>query len=379
MNHKIKISNFKCFNKSEFNEVEFSNLTICSGMNSVGKSTLIQTLLLLRQSAELYKKPYGKKNNVNILLNTSALHLGSTEQIMSDREPMYLELDGVGFTYRANTDKLSLHVVAFDRNDANKDKTTAALNLLFKKNFYYLNAERLGPRNYQKITSFNTLNNCCGINGEYTFDVIASNFGCEVAENRRFLYDNSKRNPDLEKQIEYWLAYIANGVQVQFSHDLFSQTAHMRVNQPDSGTQFASPYNFGFGISYVLPIITTCLFAQANSTIIIENPEAHLHPEGQSRMGRFLAQVSQDGLNVIVETHSEHIINGARIYALKNNISPEEICINNFSINENGEHRVERLTLNDKMEIQKWPDGFLDQEEKDLSELRRLRRSNNGE
>ena len=69
MNHKIKISNFKCFNKSEFNEVEFSNLTICSGMNSVGKSTLIQTLLLLRQSAELYKKPYGKKNNVNILLN----------------------------------------------------------------------------------------------------------------------------------------------------------------------------------------------------------------------------------------------------------------------------------------------------------------------
>ena len=66
MNYKIKASNFKCFKKSELSEVEFSNLTICSGMNSVGKSTLIQILLLLRQSAELYKNPSNDKIAVNI-------------------------------------------------------------------------------------------------------------------------------------------------------------------------------------------------------------------------------------------------------------------------------------------------------------------------
>ena len=129
----------------------------------------------------------------------------------------------------------------------------------------------------------------------------------------------------------------------------------------------------GFGISYLLPVIVTGLLAEPGSMLIVENPEAHLHPGGQSRIGQFLAQIAFAGVKVVVETHSEHVLNGMRVYSLKNKIAPERICINYFSINDRIPG-IERIPLNDRMDILKWPEGFFDQEEKDLAELRMLRR-----
>lgn len=113
------------------------------------------------------------------------------------------------------------------------------------------------------------------------------------------------------------------------------------------------------------------------SVFLVENPEAHLHPKGQSHIGYFLAMMAFAGVQIIAETHSEHVLNGIRIAALKNKISPEEICIHFFSINkeEGGiRHRVEQICLTDRMDLESWPDGFMDQEEEDLRTLRELRR-----
>jgi len=140
-------------------------------------------------------------------------------------------------------------------------------------------------------------------------------------------------------------------------------------------TGFISPYNFGFGISYVLPIIATGLMAPSNTMMIIENPEAHLHPCGQSRIGQFLAKVASDNIQVVIETHSEHVINGIRLACLREKIASENVCINYFSINSDSKppHEVKRISLNERMDIVEWPNGFFDQEGLDLQELRHLR------
>lgn len=363
---QVEIENFKCFSKRT--TISLSNLTVCTGMNSVGKSTLIQALLLMKQSVE--------STDLKVLLNNDALNLGSTNQIMLE-DKMFLSIDRQKFDYSAGEDKLSLVIKGVELEDTVFGLSKDSVEVIETEDLssiqvYFLNAERLGPRNYQEMKSHEILH--CGYHGEYTFDVIEKNPFAEVPSNRRFGLDSDKKVPDLGKQIDYWMSYIVNGVEVKFTSDIATQLSQMKVRQAALDTPFNSPYNFGFGISYVLPIITTGLIAKKNSLVIIENPEAHLHPAGQSRIGEFLAQVSSDDTQIVIETHSEHVVNGIRKYALRNSILPENICINYFLIdNKTQKHEVKRLQLNERMDILEWPSGFFDQEANDLKELRELR------
>lgn len=75
--------------------------------------------------------------------------------------------------------------------------------------------------------------------------------------------------------------------------------------------------NVGFGISYALPVIVALLSAKPGALILIENPEAHLHPEGQAKMAELISLIAQAGVQVIIETHSDHIINGILISCKK--------------------------------------------------------------
>lgn len=69
-----------------------------------------------------------------------------------------------------------------------------------------------------------------------------------------------------------------------------------------------SPLNTGFGTSMVFPILIACLTAKIGDTVIIENPEVHLHPKAQSKLADFFAFIAQLGVQVILETHCEHLI-----------------------------------------------------------------------
>ena len=77
-------------------------------------------------------------------------------------------------------------------------------------------------------------------------------------------------------------------------------------------TDFHRPVHVGFGLTQVLPIIVAALSRQRKDLLLIENPEVHLHPAGQAKMGRFLSQVAAAGVQVMIETHSDHVLNGVR-------------------------------------------------------------------
>ncbi len=362
--NKLTIENFKGYVVKT--SVDFSNITINVGMNSVGKSTIVQSILLIRQAIDEIHKYRGTQHNdfVIALNGPFDLQLGNFEQITANgTDDIYISYNDTKFVFKRNEDKFSLSF-SLDEKDSLLDSPD------WNSGFYYVNAERLGPRNYQDI--FDSKNRLCGYHGEFAFDTIEQYRNQNVIEGRRRIGESFTVNI-FSKQLEYWMDYIIPGIEFRTDEDIDTRTAKLKIRQTTLDTDFNSPHNFGFGISYTLPIIVTGLLAEQGSTLIIENPEAHLHPSGQSRIGQFLAQVAFSGVNVIVETHSEHVLNGIRLYALKNEIDPARICLNFFSI-QGKTPQIERILLNERMDILKWPDGFFDQEEKDLAELRMLRR-----
>ena len=103
----------------------------------------------------------------------------------------------------------------------------------------------------------------------------------------------------------------------------------------DRTTQDFSPLNVGFGLTYSLPIIVAILKANPNDLIIIENPESHLHPKAQSKLAELFALASSIGIQLIIETHSDHILNGIRVATKKGLINSEQTKIYYLSKEEN--------------------------------------------
>ncbi len=133
-----------------------------------------------------------------------------------------------------------------------------------------------------------------------------------------------------------------------------------------------------YGVSYVLPIIVSCLIrlyqrelsGNLLKTILVENPEAHLHPASQSRLGIFLAQMVNNGLNIILETHSDHIINGIRIAIKRKDISNDKVLFNFFEQGDKvGQNTIRQIDIDEDGNLSDWPKGFFDQYENDLMDL----------
>ena len=139
-----------------------------------------------------------------------------------------------------------------------------------------------------------------------------------------------------------------------------------------SSTDFHRPQNVGYGLTHILPILAACLGADEGQIIMIDNPEAHLHPSGQAKMGQFLARVAASGIQLIVETHSDHILNGIRRAIRDEILAPAKAAIHFFSLEiskEASKPIVVSPTINAKGQLDKWPTGFFDQFDKDMMAL----------
>jgi predicted ATPase len=113
-----------------------------------------------------------------------------------------------------------------------------------------------------------------------------------------------------------------------------------------------------------------CLSAKAGALLLLENPEAHLHPRGQSALGLLLALCASDGVQVIVETHSDHLLNGIRLAAKRKDIMARDVAVHFFSRSvETGVSTCESPVLLDNGRFSDWPAGFFDEWGNALDEL----------
>lgn len=165
------------------------------------------------------------------------------------------------------------------------------------------------------------------------------------------------------------------GVSVSASYDINTLSSQIRIDNGYTSGESSIATNIGFGISYVLPIIVSGLIARKGSYLIVENPEAHLHPSAQSKIGRFLSLIAQAGVKVIVETHSDHFINGVQISCATGEINNEDVTINFFShVEPKQQPKLESISINKLGELSSWPKGFFDQTQVDFAQLFNIRR-----
>ena len=130
------------------------------------------------------------------------------------------------------------------------------------------------------------------------------------------------------------------------------------------------PSNVGFGYSYILPIITTILFAEEGSKIFIENPEAHLHPGAQSRLTEFMIKhASLKNLQLYIETHSDHVINCLRISISNKLIKRTDAKIIYFSRDEGNNPLVSQINIDSQGNLSDYPDGFMDEWGNQMAQL----------
>lgn len=348
----LQMENFKCFVKQK---IEFADLTALVGANGAGKSSVIQSLLLLRQSIE---NPFVKELQLN---GPYGLCLGMDGSIGNNTVPSGI----TKFSFKSGIETFAIHLKAQSQEEklsidiAHKGDALMRREF-FAKEFYYLSADRKGPRVSQPMQSLSF--DHTGIYGEYTAQILARPY--TKIEMRR-MYSGTVVNT-LNKQTNLWLNSILPGVEVKAEKNVQMQTAQVLIKNGVTD-DFLTSTNIGFGISYALPIIVTGLIAKRGCYMLVENPEAHLHPAAQSAMGRFLAMLSQNGVRVIVETHSEHILNGIRLYAAQNKIDLKSVMIHNFEIQEAKVH-VDSIRYTDRYTYDKWPKGFLDQSSADYLE-----------
>jgi predicted ATPase len=157
----------------------------------------------------------------------------------------------------------------------------------------------------------------------------------------------------------------------QSKKDRRANVATLRFRDRELIADWSKPTNVGFGFSYALPIGVAALTAMPGTLLLVENPEAHLYPTGQSQIGRFLARVAGSGVQVIVETHSDHVINGMRLEVAQSQSLPKEDVVIYFFGAGNVPVKIELQSIG---VFTSWPSGFFDQTELDLGQLARLQR-----
>ena len=111
--------------------------------------------------------------------------------------------------------------------------------------------------------------------------------------------------------------------------------------------------NVGFGLSYTLPVITALLLGTVveNSIVIIENPEAHLHAKAQTEIADLIARCVEAGAQVIVETHSDHLFDGLRIFVKEHPGFEKMMNCLWFELDEMGNTNTEEIIVNDNGRI----------------------------
>jgi predicted ATPase len=359
----LYLHNFKCF---EEQTLHFNNLTLLAGLNGMGKSSVLQSLLLLRQS-----KLDGSLDRVGLSLNGELVEMGTVKDIFFEGATK----DEVGFSLEFDKQKPSW-TFNYDRHSDVATQVSQPVpdsvyqNNLFTDNFHYLQAERIGPRKTFAMSEYKvSQRHQLGPRGEYTAHYL-SQYGSTNIPTPALAHPEAG-SLALKDQVEAWMGEISPGVRIFPAAVPDLDLVSLRFGFVQ-GKEISNSYrstNVGFGISYALHIIVALLSASKEYLVLIENPEAHLHPRGQVRMGELIARAAQAGTQIILETHSDHILNGVRVSAHNGIIGPENIKLYFLSRKDDGSTLVASPSIDRNGRLDLWPEGFFDEWDKSLGKL----------
>jgi predicted ATPase len=366
----INIQNFKSIKKAT---IELSNLNLFTGVNASGKSTFLQSLLLLRQS---YMGGYLARRSTTLFLGNrekdSLANLGTFKDVRYENAKKE-EAFVIGFNDNEN---FSLKFSNQLYNSDNRDLTTIVGNSemtfhdldtipLFSDNFQYLTADRITPQeDYPRFEGSELL----GKDGAFTAHFLEK-YGNKPIIIKSLKHERTQGNDDtLIGQVNYWMQEISPNIDIQTEENLSTNRIELSYRyRTDNGlyTQDRKPQNVGYGITPTLPILVAILSAKPGDIIIIENPETHIHPRGQAKLIELMALASEACVQLMVETHSDHIVNGLLVAIKKQQIKAENTKVYYFDRNELQQTIVTDIPIHADSRIRNPPLGFFDQISKD--------------
>lgn len=368
----LRIEDLKCFSALD---LSLGKLTLLSGVNGGGKSTVIQSLVLL--SHTLNSREWGRTlalDGPDIALGSAAdvlnqagsrrsLALGASmegERIewrfrAEDRRALSLELDGVIHNEQSldvEKDLRWLLPIKF----AEQSGVVRAL-----RRVSWISAERAGPREILPLPDPHQLFGV-GARGQYAAGLLYWRDQDRVCPELRL-----KDPPTLFQQVRARMQQFFPGCDISVSPIEGANAVSLRL-RTNKELEFQRPQNVGFGFTQLFPILVAVLSAEEGDFLMIENPEVHLHPEAQQRIGHFLALAANSGVQVLVETHSDHVLNGVRLAVKRGELAAGDTAFHFFG--QGGANGgVSSLSIDADGRLDRWPDGFFDQFDRALSEL----------
>ena len=346
---EITLEGYKCFNgKHSFN---LNNITLFTGANSAGKSSVVQSILLAKALSEVVVEgtdmiPVSLKND------KYALDLGGYNDIINrgtTTGDIGFSISQVSYEIRGEDNETDDGSVMFRVSSAAKTE----LKKFFDQGFMYLSADRMAPHYEYRESKYSDICDCHGSNvGD-----VYNKYQNEKAIPERSL--DFKGEFKVQMQLDDWCDYIFPGVAVRVLKT--GSAMYQLVMRKDAAT------NVGFGITHALPILLNALLIPKGGLFVVENPEAHLHAKAQSNLGYFLARMAMAGVRIIIETHSEHIVNGIRRLVVENEatLKPEDVTIYFFKEIED-RRQINEITLDNQGNLSEFPVDFFDQVRQDM-------------
>ncbi len=373
MIEKIKLSNFKCFRRLQ---LKCAPLTLLCGLNGMGKSSVIQALLVLRQSIESEDLLDGR-----LVLGGELADLGTGADVLFEDA----QSDIIGFEIECNEIEKSW-ALSFDCSQTTDQLTSTEGNSAqsralvpaawldvppFGHNLLYIDAARVGPRKFYPLSETHARRADFGAASEYALNYLNLNQTSLIPPDDWRCSDMpGHRKHRLVDVVNHWLQGVTPGAHLEFETVPAADAliAGFSFDRPgDIATRRFRATNVGFGLSYTLPVILA-LLSDPGTLCLIENPEAHLHPRGQTKLAELAVRASLAGVQVIVETHSDHFMDGVRIAVRDGLISPDNTAIHYFE-RPDGETVVTSPQIDEDGRLSTWPVGFFDQHEENLEKL----------
>ncbi len=423
----LSLKEFKCFEQVD---IDFGKITLLTGANSSGKSSLINALLGIMQSK--YFPQY-------FALNGELVNMGGFDNVLrKNAKEKVFEVEiiiGNNETYSTkwtlNTQTEQPILIEFKNQDIQitKNENDSAIIELYLTEEDYLIAKKIASKKEQELTEediiFDLFNNPLLIqsirDGQYQLiylqnsdilikankpfnDAIKSlhsiNFEYKHIHFFTFNYLGSFRLPPErtyyrkpksskvgvsgegyidqiieweESDLETFQKLLEAVSDLGLFHAIESNKMkggrfelNVKVNE---NSALASLTDVGFGISQFLPIIVADLQLDDNSCLAVSQPEIHLHPKIQATLGDYFAkQVRETEKQYIVETHSEYLINRLRLLIVKGELQPEDVKLY-YMENDGDKTTTYPIELTTDGQIKNAPQGFFDTYEMDVMDI----------